>query len=132
MSHAGKFVVVIIFTVALAAVILSQWYHYHRARRSAQYFGPTATALILRAKKVELLQLADEQAAVAGRSQGVVSLNGKQYPVIRSRDISATRGLIHMRTGLVDDANFDWDDRENGGGHCWTRALRFSMSKSSP
>ena len=126
MSQAGKYVILIVFAVALSAAIFGRWYHYQRTRRSFAYFGPTATALILRAKKVELLRLSDEPVDVGGGMRDVVSLEGKEYPVIQSRDISAARGLIHMRTGFLDDVNFNWDDAGDRGRRRWTRALRFS------
>ncbi|NDC64527.1 MAG: hypothetical protein EBZ59_11215 [Planctomycetia bacterium] len=47
----------------------------------------------------------------------------------RSRDVSGAAGLVHLRRGLVEDANFVWPESPPGeplGADAWDYALEFS------
>ena len=58
------------------------------------FYGPDAASAVARAGHVELWRLADVNGRLTARSR---------------QDISQAKGLVHLRRGLVEDANFDWE-----------------------
>jgi hypothetical protein len=92
--------------LGLAAAITGIWFQWQQTRRCLEFYGPAAARRIAAAPTVELLLM--QPGAEPGRL------------VARSRiDISKAPGLVHLRRGLVEDANFSWqgtDARASGAG----------------
>jgi hypothetical protein len=92
--------------LGLAAAITGIWFQRHQTRRCLEFYGPAAARRIAAAPTVELL--------LVQPGQGPGQL-GAQTRI----DISKAPGLVHLRRGLVEDANFSWqatDARASGGG----------------
>jgi hypothetical protein len=87
--------------LGLAAAVAAILFQREQTRRCLEFYGPEHARRIAAAPVVELLFLepAARPAAVAARAR---------------RDISSAAGLVHLRRGLVEDANFAWSD--NGAG----------------
>lgn len=79
--------------LGLSAATLAIAFQRGQTERCLALYGPEAAAAISRAKHVELWQLAVRD----GRLTAVERI-----------DISTAKGLVHLRRGLVEDANFDW------------------------
>ena len=79
--------------LGLSAATLAIAFQRGQTERCLAFYGTEAASAISRAKHVELWRLAEE--------------NGRVTAVERT-DISAAKGLVHLRRGLVEDANFDW------------------------
>jgi hypothetical protein len=116
---------VLLGLVAAVAAILFQR---HQTHRCLAFYGADHARRIAAAPIVELVSLepGPRPAVVAARTR---------------RDISRAAGLVHLRRGLVEDANFLWDDgrgesgaavvRTSGPGgrlplDAWDIALEFS------
>lgn len=85
--------------VALAAfAVLWQW---GQTRRCLSFYGSEAAHRIQSAPRVELWRL-DPAARIPP-------------PDDARTDISQARGLVHLRHGLVEDANFAWDVQPGPG-----------------
>jgi len=84
--------------------------------RCLEFYGPEVARLVNAAPRVELLRLAP------GGSPG--------HLVARDvRDVTLARGLVHLRRGLVEDANFDWQPAADVGrlaDEVWDLAFVFS------
>ena len=102
----GTWLVAALLLLGLAAAVTGIWFQWQQTRRCLDFYGPAAARRIAAAPTVELLLM--QPGAEPGRL------------VARSRiDISKAPGLVHLRRGLVEDANFSWqgtDARAGGGG----------------
>ena len=102
----GTWLVAALLLLGLAAAVTGIWFQWQQTRRCLDFYGPAAARRIAAAPTVELLLM--QPGAEPGRL------------VARSRiDISKAPGLVHLRRGLVEDANFNWqgtDARAGGGG----------------
>jgi len=100
--------------IALGVVLaaFASWYQWSQTRRCLAFYGGEAARRIQVAPRVELWRL--EPAGPVERPE----------PARRS-DISSSKGLVHLRHGLVEDANFTWDLTPAPGRPAPTAALAF-------
>ena len=91
----GTWLVAGLLLLGLAAAITGIWFQRHQTRRCLEFYGPAAARRIAAAPTVELL--------LVQPGQGPGQL-GAQTRI----DISKAPGLVHLRRGLVEDANFSW------------------------
>lgn len=92
-GRVGGLLVMGLLLLGLSAATLAIAFQRGQTERCLAFYGTESAAAISRAKHVELWRLAEE--------------NGRLTAVERT-DISAAKGLVHLRRGLVEDANFDW------------------------
>lgn len=121
---AGAFVGgrIVVGLVVLAALLASfaVWFQWNQTRRCLALYGADRARVIQTARRVELWRLAVEPQA--GR------------PLVAERqDISLARGLVHLRRGLVEDANFSWPDAAGDRlpAAAWDEALAFYTSDTA-
>lgn len=115
-SAGGRAIVVGLVLLGLAAAATGIAYQRWQTRRCLDFYGPAAARLVASAPRVELLTLAP-----SGESGRLVATS--------VRDISTAKGLVHLRRGLVEDANFGWErsgDGERLPDTAWDHALVFS------
>lgn len=123
MSHApstpirpGTLLVVSLLALGLAAAVLAIGYQRLQTRRCLDFYGVAAARRVSKAPRVELWTLAPG------------GLPGRLMATAR-RDISAAKGIVHLRRGLVEDAGFRWDAHAPAGrlpDETWDYALVFS------
>lgn len=83
----------LILGVSLA--IFAIWFQWRQTRRCLAFYGAPAARAIAAASRVELWDSP--------------SLGPDGRPTAMHRlDVSRTAGLVHLRRGLVEDANFAW------------------------
>jgi hypothetical protein len=82
--------------LAVALASFGIWYQRGQTRRCLEFYGSAHARRIQAAPRVELWRPAADAMPVAPE---------------RRTDISKARGVVHMRRGLVEDANFAWDQR---------------------
>ena len=115
----GTRLVIGLVLLGIAAAATGIWYQRGQTRRCLAFYGADAARRITAAPRVELLQIA--ATAAPGRLRAV-----------GSREITTAKGLVHLRRGLVEDANFKWDDEADGApsvrlpAEAWDFALVFS------
>lgn len=93
-GHGGLLVIGLVL-LGIAAALTGIWYQRGQTGRCLAFFGSEAARRITAAARVELVTLAPT--GVAAR-----------LAAIDRRDITAAKGLVHLRRGLVEDANFRW------------------------
>jgi len=81
--------------LGLAAAITGIWFQRHQTRRCLEFYGPAEARRIATAPTVELLLVQP------GTGPGRVATHTRI-------DVSKAPGLVHLRRGLVEDANFNW------------------------
>ncbi|MFM8986252.1 MAG: hypothetical protein ACKONH_09385 [Planctomycetia bacterium] len=94
----GSLVVLGLFAVGLALAAFALAFQRWQTRRCLDFYGAGVARAITTAPVVELWRLAP--GAGPGR---LVAVGGC--------DVSRAAGLVHLRRGLVEDANFDWRPR---------------------
>lgn len=115
----GTRVVVSIVVLAIGLGLFALWFQWRQTRRCLEFYGTDTARLIQRATRVEVWERSAGKAATAG--------TGTATPAVGRYDVSTSRGLVHLRRGLVEDANLDWkrrDDRSEPSA-AWDFALAF-------
>lgn len=101
----GTWLVAGLLLLGLAAAITGIWFQWQQTRRCLEFYGPAAARRIAAAPTVELLLVR------AGTGASRLAAHTRI-------DVSKAPGLVHLRRGLVEDANFNWqgtDARDRGG-----------------
>jgi hypothetical protein len=98
----GKIVILAILGVGLAAACLSWWFRYHATHRAAKFWGPESVQLIR-----------DAPGVFFETRQG------------GARDVSSSRGLLHLRSALLEDSSFRWPPRSVPSEIEWQHVLLF-------
>lgn len=93
-APSGRWLVLGILLVAAGLGAFAVWFQWGQTRRCLAFFGPVAAGRIQTATRVELWSLAVEE----GRVRAIDRL-----------DVSQAPGLVHLRRGLIEDVNYDWD-----------------------
>ena len=93
----GSVLVLGLLLLGLVAAVTGIWFQWGQTRRCLEFYGPRVAKLIAEAPRVELWTL--EPGSSPRRLRAV----GRQ-------DVSQAPGLVHLRRGLVEDANFRWEE----------------------
>lgn len=101
----GKWIIIGVLAVALIGAGTSWWFRYYTTHRTAQFWGPTMARLIRDAATVETLE--------------------------PRRDISAAKGLVHLRNALLEDRSFNWPAKRITDDLQWQHGLRFGNNSES-
>lgn len=119
-GRVGGLLVMGLLLLGIMAATLAIAFQRGQTERCLAFYGTDAAAAIARAKHVELWRLAEE--------------NGRLTAVGRT-DISTAKGLVHLRRGLVEDANFNWDAGSPAGdrlpAETWGWAMVFAESAAA-
>lgn len=113
--RAGTMIVVSLLSLALGLAAFAVWFQWRQTRLCLGFYGADAARRIQTSDRVELWRLAWD--------------GSRRRPVVAERlDVSRAGGLVHLRRGLVEDANFAWGDGGTGSrlpDGAWDEALAF-------
>lgn len=114
----GARLVVVLLSLGVTAGVVGILYQREQTRRCLAFYGSEAARMVASAPVVELVTL------VPGPEPGLLL-------TLDSSDVSQAPGLVHLRRGLVEDANFRWEPPASAGegrlpAGVWDRALIFS------
>ncbi len=118
----GKLVILFIFGLSAVMGGYAWWHHYHQGRRSLEFWGADAAALIRYAPQVEILRLSNEP---NGEWESL-QVDQAALSISQRRDITGTPGLVHARQALIEDQSFAWDHAPSSLPAEWYFALRFT------
>ena len=96
----GSVLVLGLLLLGLGAAVTGIWFQWGQTRRCLEFYGPRVARLIAEAPRVELWTL--EPGSSPRHLRG-----------IDRQDVSQAPGLVHLRRGLVEDANFRWEEVGN-------------------
>jgi hypothetical protein len=134
----GTRLVVGLLALAVALASFAVWFQWRQTRRCLAFYGAEQARRIQSSPRVELWSLAN--GGVDGReppddSDGKAHCGSPERLDLRpSRrlDVSRAKGLVHLRRGLVEDANFAQKAIDSGTGEgCWDVALAFFDTESA-
>jgi len=91
----GTWLVAGLLLLGVAAAVTGVWFQRHQTRRCLEFYGPAEARRIAAAPTVELLLVQP------GTGPGRLAAHTRI-------DVSKAPGLVHLRRGLVEDANFNW------------------------
>jgi len=114
--------------LALGLASFAIWFQWNQTRRCLAFYGSQAARLIQHAPRVEVW----EPAAVGGVPAPGLGTDPPGGPVFRF-EVTSARGLVHLRRGLVEDANLDWDSAAGppSATEAWSLAFAFFDSPDS-
>ena len=126
-STPGSMLVIGLLILGLLAAGVGVWFQWQQTRRCLAFYGTRAAEQISKSPFVELWQL---KPLSGGRHTG-------RLEAIRVEDITEAKGLVHLRRGLVEDANFHWVGKGDTADvplpdAAWDLALVFSDTKQKP
>jgi len=114
----GRALVVSLMLVAIGLASFAVWFQWRQARRCLTFCGPEVGRQIQSASRVELWRLDD---------------GGPRPRVVDRLDVSRAAGLVHLRRGLVEDANYEWTlPGPRPASATWDEALAFFDPAASP
>ena len=123
MRVSGKLLIILIFGTALVGGVATLWVQFDARRRSREFWGADNAVLINRAPKVELLRLTKASEPRDDGSQ--VTIDNVTFEISERKDVSKTRGFVHVRDALIRDAGFEWDKARGDCVPQWDFALDF-------
>ena len=113
----GSVLVLGLLLLGLGAAVTGIWFQWGQTRRCLEFYGPRVARLIAEAPRVELWTL--EPGSSPRHLRG-----------LDRQDVSQAPGLVHLRRGLVEDANFRWEEVGNKTAPlpvaAWDSALMFA------
>jgi hypothetical protein len=104
-EKSGKWLIVAILAVALAAGAFSWWFRWSATHRAAELWGPEAAATIRDALHIEAYRLTD----AGSETDETLVAGNRAYAVERRVDVSKGPGLVHLKQALLEDRSFDWE-----------------------
>jgi hypothetical protein len=117
-GSSGKRLTLAVILLALLAAGASWWFRYAATHRAAQFWGPQAAPLIRDGAHVTLRSDAPSPDAAGTEDTDV------------PRDISAAKGLTHLRNALLEDASYDWSAQAPADAD-WSSSLVFAATEGS-
>lgn len=90
----GRLLVVALVLLGIGLASFAIWFQWRQTRRCLALYGSDAARQIQAAARVELWE---PRAATSAALESATRI-----------DVSRAPGLVHLRRGLVEDANFDW------------------------
>jgi hypothetical protein len=117
----GKLLIIGIVIVAVASAAISWWFRYNATHRAADFWGPETARLIRDAPVVQVFNSSTPVALPSNDTAGVSGFINSAD----TRDVSNARGLVHLRTALLEDHNFDWPPSPMSPDIEWKQGLIF-------
>jgi hypothetical protein len=123
----GKYVVVFLALMGLAAGLVSWGYYVQLQRRPMEFWETDGAKLLMKAPDVAALRLVPADKVPAGTEAiAIFSFGGQRWAEIERRDISQVGGLGIMRQTLLNDNSYGWSDKLDECQPVWQYALTFS------
>lgn len=115
-AGSGRWIVACLIMLGLAAAVTGIAFQRLQTRRCLAFYGPRVARRITSAPRVEVWRVRP-------------TADGKGVVAFERVDASRAGGLVHLRRGLVEDANFDWQAAVDVGrlaDDAWDLAFVFS------
>ncbi len=122
----GSVVIVGIVVLALGAASFSWWFRVQATDQALALWGADRARLIQRGKQVQVLRLSSRPASDDVAAGAFLELDDQKLLVTEQQDISAVRGLLHLRQALLEDRSFDESTVHEPNRTEWAFGLRIS------
>lgn len=128
----GHLAVLVMFGLAICLGAVAVFVRYQQGDRALNYWGTQPAQLIRHAPRVELLWLGDgKDPATESEVIEQLTIDGRNCTVVRRKDISQARGLVHARHALITDRSYQFDEPRGNCEPRWNYVLRFSDSEQT-
>jgi hypothetical protein len=105
----GKTIILLAALTGLVLGGLSVAYHHWLARRAIAWWGSAGMELIAYAPRVDALRISPLPAEPNTETE-TVTFGSQKYRALRRQDVTQWPGIDHVRHGLLQDVNFNWDN----------------------
>ena len=134
----GKFVILAIVGLAVAASALSWFYYARLQERPLALWGSRAAELMLLRPMARAYRLAPAPGELpagathdGGGAHRPLAIAGERFTMTDDRDISRAPGFSHIRQSLIHDRSFAWDDGPCESSPRWEYAIAFAEGNES-
>lgn len=124
----GRYVILALFGLGLAASLGSCGYYYWLQRRPLDLWGISAATLMMRANEVQALRLEPAPEKSIGKT---LTINSSHFQCMEEANLVESRGFIHIRQLLVNREAFEWTNPAKDCQPDWPYAMRFSEGAHS-
>ncbi len=124
----GKFAILIMLGVGIAAATFAWWYRWQRGTEMLEVWGSRAAICVRLAPQVDLFRL-QPLSETDSRTLDLMC-QGQGFTIVDRRDISHARGLIHARHALLQRESFAWEGSVGDCDPVWQYALRFTKDQT--
>lgn len=107
-SISGKYVIIAIFGLALAATGYAVWYRYQQSNRAVALWGPEHAGRMRNAPTVEVWRIDTAAETIPGET--VLAPGGAQATVTSKRVLENIPDLTYIRRAFLTDAFFLWEE----------------------
>lgn len=121
-SRGGKYLIMLIVAVALAAATGAWWYQYRQGQRILSLWGADTAFRIRLAPDCELWQLEPSK-----EPQGDLQTDNRTWSIVQRRSLAGSPGLLHARQALIQDASYAWHEAIPAR-IAWKYAVTFGQS----
>ena len=121
METQGKTVIILIFSVAIAATVFAWGFRKHQSQRLLELWGGEVASRIRVAKTVCFLELGKDDSL-----DETVSIGELNFGVKSRIETTNQPGMINAQAAIISDASYDWQ-RELGQPE-WSTAFEFRDS----
>jgi hypothetical protein len=105
----GQWIALVIVILTLAGAITSIAYHHASSNAAQDFLGAGGMMLAAQSPEAELLVIGQEEqtdpTAPAGEK---LSIDGREWPIVRRHDLRMARGILNLRHALRQDASYDF------------------------
>lgn len=124
----GKWVILGILTVALAAATGSWIFRYNATHRAVEFWGPQPARMIRDAPRVDIFRLRTAEAGLLPAFARIPLQSNRTLYGYDQHNISKAHGLAHFRNALLEDRSFEWPAEVPSSDPLWHWALMFWQS----
>ena len=124
-----RILILIILAIAVAAAVFAGWFRWSQGHRAMDFLGADLARQIRFAESIGLLWLDSPLVDAVSREDllaiDTLTIDGVKWRVHQRRDITHSRGLVHARQALIQDATYVWGNYALDPESAWTHALVF-------
>ena len=128
MNSRGNYAVAGMLALGLAMASFAWWWNLGRGSQCVQFWGPQAAKSIRVTPYVVVYELAPR--ASAEPAAETLKFGSESLAILRQKEITGLRGLIHARNSLLEDASFRWESPPPATPH-WQYALQWTAGRDS-
>ncbi|HEX3654795.1 MAG TPA: hypothetical protein VHV55_03265 [Pirellulales bacterium] len=122
----GKYAILTMLVLGVAAAAYTQFYYARLQRRPIELWGGYNAQLMMNAPLVNAMLLAPTDNKAGAEHLERLMVGGEHLSVLAEKDVTNQPGFSHVRQSLVNDTSFDWSGPDKDCKPEWKYGLEFS------
>ncbi len=124
----GTLTVTLLLGIAIVLGGFSILYHHQSGNQALAYWGSDQAELIGHAPRVDWLRLSPVEDPDATPTESMLTVDGRMYRVVETRDVTGAPGFTYVRRALLQDDSFEFgvaEPKHSETMETWYSALCF-------